>query len=76
MNLWPKAVDCLRIASTPIGLDRDALYAAACARWSEKAVWRKLEELYARGYIARGVSVRTGWLTDKGKASLAQVGAQ
>lgn len=70
MNLQPKALDCLRIAATPCGAARDDLFARAGARWSDKAVWRKLEELYDRGYIECGTSVFSGWLTEKGRAAL------
>lgn len=47
-----------------------SLYAAACLKFSEKAINRKFEELFARDYIDYGVSVRTGWLTDRGRAVL------
>lgn len=47
-----------------------SLYAAACLKFSEKAINRKFEELSDRDYIDYGVSVRTGWLTDRGRAVL------
>lgn len=46
------------------------MYAAACQEYSEKAVCRKFEELSDRGYMEYGVSARTGWLTDRGRAVL------
>lgn len=63
-RLWRLADDAFRKAN------RDALYDEACARWSEKAVCRKFEELADRGYIEYGVSARTGWLTEKGQAAM------
>ena len=48
------------------------LYDEACAAFSEKAVNLKFEELARRGYLDCGVSARTGWLTEKGKAALFQ----
>jgi hypothetical protein len=78
--LGEKAVACLRMAEALHDRtitnweDRDAkwdeLYAQACDRYSEKAVITKFEELDRRRYIDSGVSSRTGWLTDKGKAAL------
>jgi hypothetical protein len=35
-----------------------------------KVCYRSMERAYNRGYIEYGVSLRTGWLTDKGKALL------
>ena len=70
MNLQPKAIDCLRIAATPLGPEREALHEAAAARWSAKAVWRKLEELYDRGYVECGTSELSCWLTEKGRTAL------
>jgi hypothetical protein len=78
--LGAKALACLRVAEArhakgdlPHVRQHDArvLYDAACARWSEKAVCRKFEELVKRRYLECGVSARTGWLTDKGRAALA-----
>jgi hypothetical protein len=34
----------------------------------EKVVYRAMERAYNRGYIEYGVSMRSGWLTEKGKA--------
>lgn len=45
-------------------------YDLLCAKWDEKAVWKKLEQLSDRGYIDYGVSPRMGWLTDEGIAKL------
>lgn len=67
-----KAIDCLILAQKDaFAFQRwDEWYEEICGRWSEKAVNRKMEELSKRGYIEYGVSARTGWLTDKGKAAL------
>jgi hypothetical protein len=50
----------------------DRLYAEACARWSAKAVARKQLELCHRRYLEFGVSLRTAWLTEKGRRALAE----
>jgi hypothetical protein len=34
----------------------------------EKVVYRAMERAYNRGYIEYGVSMRSGWLTEKGQA--------
>ena len=36
----------------------------------EKVVFRAMERAYSRGLIECGVSLRSGWLTPKGKAVL------
>lgn len=70
--LGEKARACLRMAALdPLDDARWALYREASARWSEKAVCRKFEELADRGYLEFGVSARTAWLTAKGRAALA-----
>lgn len=70
-NLQPKALNCLLLASmTPGSEERDALYELICGWYSERAVCAKMEELVRRGYLECGVSARTGWLTEKGKAAL------
>lgn len=38
----------------------------------EKVCYRAMERADERGYVEYGVSLRTGWLTDKGKALLKQ----
>jgi len=38
---------------------------------AEKVCYRAMERAYDRGYLEYGVSLRTSWLTDKGKALLA-----
>jgi hypothetical protein len=74
-TLGEKALACLRISDA---LHRGgharwlAAYNAACARWSAKAVDKKFQGLVDLGYLECGVSARTGWLTDKGRAVLAQ----
>jgi hypothetical protein len=35
-----------------------------------KVCYRAMERAARRGYIERGVSLRTGWITDKGKELL------
>lgn len=49
---------------------RSALYEALCEEYHGKAILRKLEELCDRGYIECGTSLRSSWLTDKGKQRL------
>lgn len=39
-------------------------------KWFKKPDRVRLEVLARRGYIESGVSVRFGWLTEKGKAAL------
>lgn len=69
--LGQKAIDCLHIAEARPGSDeRKRRAAEASARWSEKAVERKMEELVGRGYMECGVNAWGGWLTVKGKAEL------
>ena len=69
--LGDKAIDCLRFASLPIGSkEREAVYNAACAKWSEKAFLTKMLELSNRGYVEYGVSLRTAWVEPKGSAAL------
>lgn len=46
------------------------LYSEACATFSQRAVECKFAELAERGYLEYGVSVRNGWLTEKGHAAL------
>jgi hypothetical protein len=75
--LGEKAIDCLVFIGqkqldgpeATFSADSDR-WQALCAKWGEKPVWAKLEELSDRGYIDYGVSVRGGWLTDKGKEKL------
>jgi hypothetical protein len=38
----------------------------------EKVCYRAMERAYDRGLLECGVSLRTAWLTDKGKAFLAK----
>lgn len=68
-NFSHKMVDCLTLLGLHASLRReyeDVIH----ARWGEKVVSRKLEELARRGYIEYGVSTRAGWLTEKGKTAL------
>lgn len=43
---------------------------AACTGCPEKVAYRACERACDNGLIEYGVSLRTGWLTDKGKALL------
>ena len=46
-------------------------YSQLMARgFPEKVVYAKLAKLERRGFIEYGVSLRTGWLTDAGRAAL------
>jgi hypothetical protein len=70
----PKALAILRCAEARSNGDFDLardLFRDANARFTEKAVAVKAEELVSRGYMECGVSARTGWLTEKGRAALA-----
>jgi hypothetical protein len=49
---------------------RSAEWNRLCKVYSQKACWRKLEELDSRGYIEVGTSVYSAWLTSKGKRVL------
>jgi hypothetical protein len=69
-NLGPKALACLRIAALPIGDARADLYARACVEYSHKAVHAKFEQLVGEGLMDCGVTPRSGWLTDEGRAAL------
>ncbi len=72
-NLGNKANDLLRMAAMEFGSDeRQRAYEQACGRYSEKAVFRKLEELASREYTEYGGHARGSWLTDKGRAALAE----
>ncbi len=70
--LHEKALTCLAFAALPIGTpERVAAIAAACDRWSPKAVRAKVEELVDRGYIEPLLSgTACGALTPKGLAAL------
>lgn len=70
-QLGRKAIAILQFAALPNCSDeRRVAYQAACAEFSEKAVCVKCQELVDRGYMECGVSARTGWLTEKGRAAL------
>lgn len=69
--MGPKSIGCLTLCALPILSEaRKTLEARLNAKFSEKAIYRRLEILDRRGYIDYGVSARTGWLTDKGKVAL------
>lgn len=44
---------------------------ALCAKWGGKQVVGKLDDLSDKDYVEYGVSLRTCWLTEKGKLALA-----
>jgi hypothetical protein len=71
-----KTIGCLRLAAMHdephTYVDWEQRYQALCFVYSEKAVLKKMEDLANRDYIDYGVSARTGWLTDKGRAALAE----
>ena len=69
-NLSDKSLICLLIADSHGSKRWNEYYTRACEKYSHKAINVKMEELADRGYIEYGVSVRTGWLTDKGRAAL------
>ncbi len=70
-NLGEKAIDLLRLAGTDMSTpQRMEAWDRVCAEYSEKAVFRKLQELTTRGYTNYGTSPRGAWLTDKGRAAL------
>ncbi len=72
-NLGNKAIDLLRMAGTDMSTpQRMEAWDRVCARYSEKAVFRKLEELTTRGYTNYGTWSKGAWLTDKGRAALAE----
>ncbi len=72
-NLGNKANDLLRWAgmdmSSPL---RGEAWERVCAKYSRKAVFRKLEELAHRKYTTYGGNVGGSWLTDKGREALAE----
>lgn len=45
----------------------------AFPQWPEKLVFKKMEKLSDEGYLEYGVSLRTAWLTEKGKKYLKDV---
>lgn len=42
----------------------------AFPQWPEKLVFKKMERLADEGYLEYGVSLRTAWLSEKGKQFL------
>lgn len=72
VKLSQKTIDCLLIADKTDSTWSEK-YNIACDKYSEKAVYRKMEKLAGRGYIEYGVSARTGWLTEKGREVLAAI---
>lgn len=49
-----------------------ARWEALCDKWGGKQVISKMYDLAAKGYLDYGVSVRTAWLTEKGRLKLAE----
>jgi hypothetical protein len=73
-RLGQKALDCLRLAADHQDLsyaEWQARYDELCKQYSAKAVDAMYESLSSHGYIEYGVSARMGWLTDKGRATVA-----
>ena len=65
------AVDCYQIAMkaphaphVPFPYEILSVVTGEC----EKVCYRAMERAARRGYLEYGVSLRTGWLTEKGKA--------
>lgn len=70
-NLGEKSLACLRMARFSFASqERQALYLAACERFSQKAVDKKFEDLVDAGYMECGVTARSGWLTEKGRGAI------
>lgn len=79
LNFSSKMIDCLVLGELnearerPWGMENLRHYNSIAARWSVKAVERKVHELCDRGYFVYDVP-RGGWvLTDKGRTALAAV---
>jgi Mn-dependent DtxR family transcriptional regulator len=71
-----RTIDLLEYCSIPLdyfnpkGSKRQAELDRLCLIYSKKAVYYKLSDLADKGYIEYGTSVRSAWLTDKGKETL------
>ncbi len=72
MNLSTKTLSCLIYLAIPVSdfARRRLVYTNLCNIYKEKVILRKLDKLCDRGYLEFGVSLRTGWLTEKGAALL------
>jgi hypothetical protein len=76
LNHGQKTIDLLRMLALPMGKGLWAVYEALCEKYGFKPVERKLEELDRRDYLEYGVTARSGWLTEKGKATLVAIDAK
>ena len=65
-----KTIDCLKLCSMQQSSQRNTFEVEICEKYSEKAVYTKLDELSRRGYIEYGTSITGTWLTEKGKKAL------
>jgi repressor of nif and glnA expression len=71
-----KAIDCLNYAAMELcSEERMDKYEQLCAKYSEKALRRKLEKLMDEGYVEYGVGPGGAWLTEKGEETLAILGS-
>lgn len=69
-----KTVGILKWAALPcVSPESDFARTMLYTRFSEKAIDRKVQELADRGYLEIGVSTSYAWLTDQGRAALAEV---
>jgi hypothetical protein len=66
-----KTIDCLKLCSMPIMSDeRESFKKEICCKYSCKAIFTKLNELWERDYIGYGTFAFGAWLTEKGKKTL------
>jgi hypothetical protein len=65
-----KSLDCLQYAALDYTEERNVRFKELSAKYSEKAVIRKLENLTNLGYLEYGVGPIGAWLTDKGRAAI------
>ena len=56
-NKWQK--NCAKSIDMP--------YCYEALPYPDKVIFRKMEKLFDQGYLEYGVSLRTAWLTEKGK---------
>lgn len=64
---------CLNLASPHDSIDTwRAELDLVCARYSQRSVMARLDDLHARGYLTTGCP-RHGFLTEKGRDALAHV---
>lgn len=73
--LGQKALDCLKLIDLSFFSDEGQIwFNEISTKYSEKAVYMKLEELESKGYLDSGVTTRSGWLTIRGKRALEEAG--